>query len=466
MTIEAQPGPQKAFLGSSSDWAIFGGAAGGGKSYALLLEPLRHVHNPRFGTVIFRRTYPEIMGTGGLWDTSAEIYPSLKAVANKSEKLWRFPSGATVAFRHLEHETDVYSWQGSQIPLIGLDELTRFTSRQVFYLMSRNRSTCGVRPYGRATCNPDAGSWVAEFLSWWIDPLSGFPVPERAGVPRWFYRKGDDLFWFDSPDEAAREMPELAALAPPKSVTFVPAKLTDNAVLMAKDPGYMANLLALPWVERARLLDGNWKVTAADGLFRAEWFPPPVAPEGLPQRWKKKVRSWDLAATEQKDNNDPDWLVGCLMGQDEQDRYWVLDVRRYRISPLKVKKTLRETAEYDGPDVEIVIEQEAAAAGKILAAELKTWLSADKDERGNPQPHFRVHVFRPDKTTGDKVTRAYPFSAACEQGKVWLAAGPWVKPYLAELVAFPSKGVHDDQVDASTSAFRAFQRGKVVIASI
>lgn len=178
---------------------MFGGSAGGGKSFGLLLEPLRHVHNPRFGTVIFRRTYPEIMGTGGLWDTAGEVYPQLGAVPNKSGKSWRFPSGATVVFRHLEHEGDVYAWQGAQIPLIGLDELTHFTARQVFYLMSRNRSTCGVRPYGRATCNPDAGSWVAEFLSWWIDQLTGFPVPGRAGVLRWFYRKGDDIHWFDSP---------------------------------------------------------------------------------------------------------------------------------------------------------------------------------------------------------------------------------------------------------------------------
>src|SRR5262249_7810279 len=157
---------------------------------------------------------------------------------------------------------------------------------------------------------------------------------------------------------------------PPKSVTFIPARLSDNAILMAKDPGYMANLLALPWVERARLLDGNWRVTAPDGLFRAQWVPPPGKPQGPPHRWKRQVRAWDLAATEQKDGNDPDWLVGCLMGEDDQSRYWVLDVKRYRISPLKVRQTIRVTAEADGADVEIVIEQEAAAAGKILAEEM------------------------------------------------------------------------------------------------
>jgi hypothetical protein len=75
----------------------------------------------------------------------------------------------------------VYDWQGAQIPLICFDELTHFRAHQFFYMVSRNRSTCGVRPYIRATCNPDADSWVANFLAWWIDPETGFPIPERAG---------------------------------------------------------------------------------------------------------------------------------------------------------------------------------------------------------------------------------------------------------------------------------------------
>src|SRR5436305_14925946 len=68
------------------------------------------------------------------------------------------------------------------------DELTHFTAHQFFYMVSRNRSTCGVRPYIRATCNPDADSWVADFLAWWIDPQTGLPIPERAGVLRYYIR--------------------------------------------------------------------------------------------------------------------------------------------------------------------------------------------------------------------------------------------------------------------------------------
>ena len=90
-------------------------------------------------------------------------------------------------------ETTVYGWQGAQITLICFDELTHFSAHQFFYMVSRNRSTCGVRPYIRATCNPDADSWVADFLTWWIDPESGLPIPERAGVLRYFVRIAEKI---------------------------------------------------------------------------------------------------------------------------------------------------------------------------------------------------------------------------------------------------------------------------------
>jgi predicted phage terminase large subunit-like protein len=411
------------------------------------LEAARHIDKPGYRGVIFRRTNPQIMAGGGLWDAAGAVYPRIGGRANISAKEYRFPSGARIAFRHLQYETDVYDWQGSELSLIAWDELCHFSERQFFYLLSRNRTTCGVRPYVRATCNPDAGSWVKGFISWWLDPLTGYPVPERAGVLRWFYRAGDDIHWHDTRGAAEQAHPDLAADAPPKSVTFVPAKLSDNAVLCAKDPGYRANLMALSWVERARLLDGNWKVTAADGLFRADWFGVATPPGA----WKDRVRAWDFAATVPKDNNDPDWLAGVRVGQTAADpaKFVVADVRRARVSPEKVRKLVTDTAAEDGPGVEVVVEQEPGAAGKILADDLKRELSA---------VGVRCHVFRPDKTTGDKVARAHPFSAACEQGRVAVVKGQWVKAYLAELTAFPTKGVHDDQVDGSTTAYLRLTR--------
>jgi len=192
-TIKPQPGPQTAFLSSPADIAIYGGGAGGGKTWGLLMEPLRHVSNPGFGAVFFRRSTVQIRNEGGLWDESAVLYPQIGGDPKEHTLSWAFPTGASVSFAHLEHDKTRFNWQGSQIPLICFDELTHFSAVQFWYMVSRNRSMCGVRPYIRATCNPDADSWVADLIAWWIDQDTGLPIAERAGKLRWFVRVGEDL---------------------------------------------------------------------------------------------------------------------------------------------------------------------------------------------------------------------------------------------------------------------------------
>ena len=269
--IKPQPGPQETFLASSADIAIYGGAAGGGKSWALLLEPLRHVgSNPEFFTVFFRRNAVQVKNPGGLWDESMKLYPHAGAKPISHTMLWDFPAGGFVKFSHLENESSVLNWQGAQVPLICFDELTHFTESQFFYMMSRNRSLCGVRPYVRASTNPDVDSWVAEFIAWWINQESGLPIPERSGVLRWFIRINDKLVWGDS----RQELIDLyGPRVKPKSVTFISALLSDNKKLMEADPDYEANLLALDEVQRSRLLDGNWKTRKQiNGIFKKEWL--------------------------------------------------------------------------------------------------------------------------------------------------------------------------------------------------
>ena len=168
--IRPQPGPQEAFLASSADIVVYGGAAGSGKSWGVLLEPLRHItSNPDFAAVFFRRNLTQIKNPGGLWDASMKLYPLCggQPVSHVSE--WRWPAGGKIKFGHLEYDSTVLDWQGAEIPLIVFDELTHFTQAQFFYMLSRNRSMCGVRPYVRATTNPDSDSWVATFIAWWID---------------------------------------------------------------------------------------------------------------------------------------------------------------------------------------------------------------------------------------------------------------------------------------------------------
>lgn len=273
-TIRPQKGYQMMSLSSPADIVIGGGAAGVGKTFSLLLEPLRHVNNAEFGAVCFRRTSPQIRAEGGLWDTSMGLYPSAGGLSKETTLEWTFPKGGRVTFRHLQHEKDIYDWQGSQIPLILWDELTHFTEKMFFYMLSRNRSTCGVKPYVRATCNPDPESWVAKLIEWWIDQETGFPISDREGKLRYFIKHGDDYIWGDSADDVIEKawfflekLVTSSGVAPKdfvKSITFISGSIYDNKALLGADPSYLANLVSQDEETRAQLLDGNWKVVISD----------------------------------------------------------------------------------------------------------------------------------------------------------------------------------------------------------
>src|ERR1700680_4670734 len=130
-TISAQPGPQTAFLQTAADICIYGGAAGGGKTVGLILEPLRHVGRvPGFTAAFFRRTTPQITNPGGLWDESQNFYPRLGGTPHLRAQEWRWPRGGKIKFSHLQLASTVYDWQGAQITLIYFDEWTHFTAHR------------------------------------------------------------------------------------------------------------------------------------------------------------------------------------------------------------------------------------------------------------------------------------------------------------------------------------------------
>lgn len=444
--IRPQPGPQEAFLSSPADIVIYGGGAGGGKTFGLLLEAARHVANPDYGAVIFRRESVQITNEGGLWDNAFALYPRIGSRPIKAPKLgFVFPSGAKVTFAHLNQESDVLGYQGAQIPLIAFDELTHFERSQFFYLLSRNRSTCGVRPYIRATCNPDPDSWVAEFIAWWID-ADGFPIPDRAVKLRWFCRISDQIQWADSPEELVNAFgiePEDA-----KSVTFIPALVTDNPALLKADPGYLANLKALSLVDRERLLYGNWRIRPAAGLYfpRHQANLIDIAPAHLTE-----VRAWDLAATPPTENNpSPDATAGAKIGR-HGGRWVITHMAHLRGNAGQVRSAILNTAQQDGHAVTISLPQDPGQAGKDQAQSLAAMLSG-----------YRVVIRRPSH---DKITRAEPFAAQWQAGNVDVLRGPWMESMLAELEAFPDG--HDDQIDALADGFAALgtASGPITIAT-
>ena len=251
-----QEGPQTKFFSTDASIIVFGGSAGGRKTFALLLEALWHAETKGYNAMIFRSESKQVRNVGGLWDESEKIYPLFRGIPRKSYLEWVFPSGAVIKFGHLDHESDKFSYQGSQICFIGFDELTHFSKGQFFYMLSRNRSMCGVRPYVRATTNPDCDSWVRKFIDWYINPETGYAIPERSGVVRWFVNKDDENIWGDSEKELQDKYPDLI----PKSFSFIASSVYDNKILLKTDPGYLANLKAMGRFEREQLLMGNWNI--------------------------------------------------------------------------------------------------------------------------------------------------------------------------------------------------------------
>lgn len=446
--LTPQPGPQTAFMCSSADIVIYGGAAGGGKTFALLLEGLRHKDIAGFSGVVFRKNYTQITASGGLWDAANKIYGQVQgARPKKTPKLhWFFsPSGARIHFAHLERDEDLQGWQGSEICYLAFDELTHFSRHQFLYMLSRNRSTCGIRPYVRATCNPDSDSWVADFISWWINQDTGYPIYERSGVVRYMCVLNDTIYWGSNPHELAKE--HGVNVEECKSVTFIASKLTDNKVLMAKDPSYMANLKALAEIDKERLLYGNWKIRPAAGMyFKTENF---TFVDAVPKNIVAYARSWDLAATEPTPlNPDPDATAGVLMGLLDDGRVIVLDVKRKQIKANDARNLLRNMAAIDQGKykfVQITIPQDPGQAGKAQAQSLVSMLAG-----------YSVEIVSP---TGSKEVRATPFASQVQAGNVLILKGEWNDMYLSELESFP-ESKHDDMVDASSDAFNKLMNSR------
>jgi len=229
---------------------LYGGAAGGGKSDALLAEALRQVHIPNYRGLILRKTYPQLTE---LVDRSMAIYkPAFPgAVYNASAHVWKFPSGARVRFGSMQHTTDRTNYQGLRFDFIGFDELTHFTWDEYSYMFSRNRpsrdpSGQKTRVYMRATTNPGGigHGWVKDRFITPAPPMT--PIIETMTV------QGPD-----GPVEIKRDR------------VFIPATVFDNAALLEADPNYLGNLAMLPQAERDALLYGDWDSFSGQ-VFR-EW---------------------------------------------------------------------------------------------------------------------------------------------------------------------------------------------------
>lgn len=279
MAFRPNPGPQTEFLAASEFQVLYGGAAGGGKSYAMLVDPLRDVHNPNFRGLLVRRTTEELRD---LIIESKKLYKMIYKDADWKErdKTWVFPSGATIWFSYLDRDDDVLRYQGQQFTWVGFDELTQWPSPHAWnYLSSRMRSTDPtLTPVMRASTNPGGPG------AWWVKKMFIDPAPPGKAFWATDMETGETLV--DDMEEIEDGVPNPDFGKPLFRRRFIPAKLKDNPYL-TRDGSYRRQLLAMPEHQRRQLLDGDWD--AAEGVAFPEWRSAihTIEPFDIPRSWKK-----------------------------------------------------------------------------------------------------------------------------------------------------------------------------------
>lgn len=401
--IPHRPTPhQAAFLHVPQQEALYGGAAGGGKSDALLMGGLQYVDVPGYHAVIVRDSFAAMSESGALIHRAREWLLGTDATWNAADHRWTFPSGATISFRPLDAAGDERAFMGSEYSTILIDELTTLTESQYRFLMTRLRRPAGssLPLRMRATAMPYG--------------------PGVAWVRRYFV---------DAPSSSQR--------------IFIPARLEDNPFLDTES--YKQTLSGLEPVTRAQMLHGDWNVQPEGGMFHREWFDGTMREE-LGANTVPLCRYWDLASTEPAKGKDPDFTCGVLLGRDDDGEAAVFDVVRIQASALGVEQLIKETAANDAifaakrnAPLYIRMEQEPGASGASLVDHYLRKVLAG----------FNFGGVRP---TGSKTTRAAPVASLAEAKHLYLIRADWNDAFLDELCAFPLAG-HDDQVDALSGAF-------------
>lgn len=399
---------QAAFLLLPDREVFFGGAVGGGKSDALLMAALQYVDVPGYAAILFRRTYQDLSLPGALIPRSEEWLSQTSARYDATEHQWTFPSGARLAFGYLQHPGDEQRYRSAEFQFIGIDELTQFPSeRQVRFVFSRLRRTMG---------------------------LQGIPLRIRlASNPGGLGHDWVNARYVDPRTRA-------------KNVVFLPSWLDDNPHLDRDE--YVSVLEeALDAVTLQQLLGGDWSIRPLGGRFDRRWLTKfSMAAPAEAAGWRV-VRSWDLAATEPKKGEEPDYTVGTLLALDADNEPWVLDVDRFREDPGMTEERIKATVENDRltyENLSVVMEQEPGASGKIVAAHFEKVLW------GSP--------FEALPSSGKKEVRAIPWSSAWRQHKVHVVRGEWNEDWFAEHEAFPT-GAFDDQVDSGATGYDYLVRG-------
>lgn len=471
--IRPQPGPQTKAAKSKAKVLVYGGGAGGGKSWYQAYRAAMYHNVSGYDACLFRRTSTMLTGSGSLWDECMRFYPDLGASFTTRPMEFRWPVGSRVEFRHMQHEATAQEHKSKQYAYLGFDEATDFSGSQFLFMNSRLRTMSRVPKQFVLTTNPDPDSFLRTWVDWWIGS-DGFPDPRRDGIVRYWVRVKDEVVWSDTSDTLLKYVDGEHEV---NSFTFIKATVYDNKILLEHDKDYLGNLKALPTVEQARFLGGNWDVKEAAGdLFQFPWFRlwgstdlerALMSQDGAGAKVVQSIRWWDFAATPVKgdlvpgierpadfkardpSSSDPDWTVGVRLDRTADGRIIVGDVRYCRDTGGAVEAFVERLAQEDGPTTTVGWWQDPGQAAMAQSERLAQRL----------RKHANVIT---EQAAKSKMEYAREPSRAAYRGELFYRVAKWNAFFFNQLQQFPTKGAHDDSVDAFSGAWHYLATHAVV----
>lgn len=468
------------FTSSEQSLVLFGGGAGGGKTYAALMDNLQGIHDPDYTSAIFRTTTTEI--EKGLWIEAKKMYETIlkdsngkfikKARINEKSKTITFPSGAVTFFGYLEIDKHADGWYGIELTKVYFEEFQFRSWYQFNILRSRNRSMAKVIKGIRCTLNPDPNHFVYKFVERYLDE-DKYPVKELSGKTAWYLIVKDVLYTDWDREALQSKFPpnKSGKLKQPLSYTYIPATLDDNVKLMENDPTYEDKLDALPEDKRKQLRLGCWVNTDDKGVyFKREWL---GQADKVPLQLTY-CRAYDLAFSEPTPKTSPDFTAGIKLGKAHDGYYYLIGdyIPEFGDEGTEVKGRFRKRsgerdalilkqAKYDTKKVHLVLPEDSGAAGKDSFVQKVKYFTANGFvvKRDNV-PH-----------NASKLTKFEPFACAAEHGLVYIVKDTFneatYEAIMNELEIFDGikksgRTRKDDWVDAIATAFNHLSKADVI----
>lgn len=441
------------FLNCKSNYIIFGGGAGCGKSHQALLLILKYKDDPNFKAVFIRETSTQLSQAGGLYQEAIAMWKQFGAIFKTHPQMTAtFPSGAQVQFKVCGADRDISNYDGGQYSLVVFDEAQNHTDVQIRYLESRIRSRAKGPHQLIATCNPRRDSHLMPFVNWYLDQETGIPIPSRSGVERFYGSYSGVMVFGDTREELEEKYPGLKS----QSYTFLSATIADNPRMRILNPGYVNRLENLKRVERERLLLGSWFAKeSTSGYFKREWV---EMIDSCPTDAISRARGLDVAGSLASESYpNPDWTASVRISRTPT-HYVVEHVERYRKLANGVLEAIVETDMRDKAEgylqVPVYIPKDPGA----MAAQAHMFMTKYLVE------HDVLAKSLPSAGNNGKLASMQPFLALCEAGLVRVVKGEWNEMFFNELEDFVEgfRGQKDDMWDACGLCSKALMKSTTI----